>query len=103
MKRTSAAGKLLAKLESASKNESVTIDGEKYSSYGEYVEELDMLVEDEDAHEFEKILEKYWNPNMTYDEPIMEMVDSLSPSTIKELIDELMDLDYEDPDEDEED
>lgn len=35
MKRSSAAGKLLAKLESASKNESVTIDGEKYSSYGE--------------------------------------------------------------------
>lgn len=60
-----------------------------------------MLVEDDDVHKFEKILEKYWNPNMTYDEPIMEMVDSLSPSTIKKMIDELLELSYEDPDDEE--
>lgn len=94
-KKSSPAGKLLCKMESADSKKSVTIDGEKYSSYGEYVEELSDLVKEKDQEKFFNLLEKFWPKNTKFDEPIMEVVDSISDDKVKDLVAELQKLSYD--------
>lgn len=94
-KKSSPAGKLLNKMESASSKKSITIDGEKYASYGEYVEELSDLVKEKDEEKFFNILEKYWPKNTKFDEPIMEVVDEIDDNKVKELVAELQKLSYD--------
>lgn len=96
-KRSSPARSLINKMESVDKSESVSYFGKKYSSEGDYVEELDLAVEDKDRKAFEKLLDgAYKKTRNTYDEPIAEVVNSLSKNDQETLIAELHKLHYDD-------